>query len=554
MALLVASGGFALIRPDWFHLQNGLDPFFYVGLSLNLEDFISQGGDAHYFISRWTLYLPELLFTRLLGSSAGFVAMRICLLALVAWAIIYLRHRSDRWLDSIVVTLAVAFSPLVLRAVFVDYSDAIVVPFGLACVVGSVQARVRLRSAALLAAAASIAVIANFFAIFMVSISLGAYLWRARRVLLKTVAVFGGSAALVGLAGLAFFRVKFGIVNVYEPTIRFITDFISQNVFASPYTSPTLAWLGYRLWIYLPLLILLTAWGLTVSGIVKWSERDRLIFGICALQFVFQILYQFIMDGPTLEIHYYFSYMIPAYSAALAVVLYATLRRCSTRDAAVLGGFLIAGLIAFSFLPATHMRSWLDLVIILAVLGAVAYWFSRRFPVIIPAALIVVAFAVQTRFPIREPRLLDQYRVPAGYESVFARGPSRGVKAFQDVAVFLERMDGLGDTVEDETGFILCGGLGHPFGASYATHVAAPSHWLNPPGTEEAGLGFAVARMEEQGYTHVAVLCSPDEIDGVVAALDDAGLTLDDPLLHYTVHENLLDPQLTTEVLVASVS
>ena len=132
VALLVASGGFALIRPDWFHLQNGLDPFFYVGLSLNLEDFISQGGDAHYFISRWTLFLPELLFTRLLGSSAGFVAMRICLLALVAWAILHLRNRSDRWLDSIVVTLAVAFSPLVLRAVFVDYSDAIVVPFGLA--------------------------------------------------------------------------------------------------------------------------------------------------------------------------------------------------------------------------------------------------------------------------------------------------------------------------------------------------------------------------------------------------------------------------------------
>ena len=128
--------------------------------------------------------------------------------------------------------------------------------------------------------------------------------------------------------------------------------------------------------------------------------------------------------------------------------------------------------------------------------------------------------------------------------------------AFQEVVAFVEKMDALGNPVEDETGFILCGGLGHPFGASYATHVAAPSHWLiNPPDTkEEAGWTFARARMEEQGYTHVAVLCSPDEIDGVVAALDDAGVTLDAPLLQYTVHETLLDPQLTTEVLVAPVS
>jgi hypothetical protein len=547
-ALLVAVAGYVLIRPDWFHIQNGLDPFFYVGLSLNLADFINQGGDAHYFISRWTLYIPELLFTRVLGDSAGFLAMRLLLLAFVAWAIVNLRDRTGRWLDSMIVALAVAFSPLVLRAVFVDYSDAIVVPFGLACVVGSVQATVRLRSAALLAAAASIALIANPFAIFMVSVPLGVYLWRAKRTLLASLATMSGSAVVVGVVGLAFFRWKYGISNVYEPTIQFIANNVG---YADPLKSPSLAWLGYRLWIYLPVLVLLTAWGLSALGLVRWSLRDHLVLGICAVQFVFHVLFQFIMDGSTLEIHYYFSYLIPAYSAAFAVVLYASFRACSARAVAILGGFLAAGLIGFTLLPTTRLGGWLDLLVIIAVLSVLAVWTGRRFPIIIPAALIALAFMVQTRFPVGEPRLPDEHRVDAGYDTVFAHDQSLGVTAFEQVAMFEDQMDQVGDMVEEETGFFLCGGFGPQFGASYATQVASPSHWLNPPGTEgDAGAAFAVARMAEQGYSHVAIICDDVQVEEVLAALTEGGLTIGEPVLHY----RSLTAWATTVVFVAPVA
>jgi hypothetical protein len=545
-ALVTAVAGFVLIRPDWFHAQNGLDPFFYVGLSLNLSDFIAQGGDAHYFISRWTLYMPELLFTRLLGDNIGFVTMRLALLAFTAGAIISLRERSDRRLDSMVVALAVAFSPLVLRAVFVDYSDAIVVPFGVACVVGSVQATVRPRSSALLGAAGSIAVIANPFAVFMLMIPLGAYLWRARRNLLASVAVMGGAAILVAGVGLLFFRWKYGIPNIYEPTFQFIQ---ANAGYVDPLKSPRLLWLGYRLWIYLPAFVLLTAWALSASGLVRWSQRDHFVVRICALQYAFQIFYQFGLQGSTLEVHYYFSYMVPAYGVAFAVVLYAALRRCSTWVVAAIGGALAVVLIGLTWLPPTRLRSGLDLVVILAVMSAVSWRYARRFPIIVPAAVLAVVFGVQTRSPTAEPRLPGEFRVEAGYDSVFDRGPSFGVQAFEQVSVFLDRMDRIDDDVLDATGFVLGGGLGHLYGAAYAVHVAQPSHWLNPPPGGADILEFAAARIAGEHYTYIAILGDPDELEEIVGQLRGAGVTLTDALLDYTAR----GPGPPTRVLLASI-
>jgi hypothetical protein len=546
-AVVTVVAGFFLIRPDWFHIQNGLDPFFYTGLALNLDDFIRQGGDAHYFISRWTLYLPELVFTQLLGDSVGFVAMRLGLLTLVAGAIVSLRERTDRWIDPIVVAVAVAFSPLVLRAVFVDYSDAIVVPLGIACVVGCVQSKVRLRSAALLGVAGAIAVIANPFAIFMVTFPLVAYLWRARGRRWVSFASMGAGAAAVALLGLAFFRLTYGIENVYAPTFRFI---VANVGFADPLKSPSLAWLGYRLWIYLPALILISAWALSAVGLVRWTQRDRVVFVICGLQYSFQVLYQFIMDGSTLEIHYYFSYMIPAYSTALAVVLYAVLRRCSTRDVALVGGLVAVVLIGYSWLPTTRVRSWIEVLVILALLAFVVYRYGGRHPVFVPIALIVLVLGIQTRFPTGEPRLPNEHRVDAGYDSVYARGPSFGVAAFEQAAAFVDTMDQVGNSVESETGFLLCGGLSHQFGATYAAHVASPSHWLNPPGPEGDELWqFAAARSAEQGLTHIAILCDSEQLDEVVIGLAGAGLVMDEALLDYTIS----GPGDPTRILVASV-
>ena len=40
-------------------MENGIDAFFYTGYAQNLGDVIALSGDGHYFVSRWTAYLPN---------------------------------------------------------------------------------------------------------------------------------------------------------------------------------------------------------------------------------------------------------------------------------------------------------------------------------------------------------------------------------------------------------------------------------------------------------------------------------------------------------------
>ena len=78
--------GLLVLRPDWYHRQNGLDPWFYTGQSLNLSDAIDQGTATHYFLGRWSIYLPELVVQAVTTPVAGYLAVRV--LALVAIGIV----------------------------------------------------------------------------------------------------------------------------------------------------------------------------------------------------------------------------------------------------------------------------------------------------------------------------------------------------------------------------------------------------------------------------------------------------------------------------------
>lgn len=552
VATALAIGGFLLVRPDWFHFQNGLDPFFYVGESLNLSDVIDQGGAAHYFISRWTLYVPELLLTRLLGATGGYLIMRLSLLAVVTASIVALDRDRTRRIDVAVVAFVVAFSPLVLRAVFVDYSDAIVVPIGVACVVASVQAVVRPRSAALLGAAGAVVLIANPFGVFMITITLSAYLWRARnaRALLPSFMMMGTAALTVACAGLVFFRAKYGIDNVYAPTL----DFIRQNASVpDPLRSPRLLWLQYRLWIYLPLLVLLGAWGLQRVALVRWHRRDLLVFWICAAQYAFQIGYQFGRDGTTLEIHYYFAYMIPAYSVAFAVLVLSVLRRCSRASVLAVGAGFVLVLALISSLPTQRFGNWLVFASAVAVVSLVVWGLGRRHPWVVPLAVVVLAFGAQHRSPASEPSVPGELRVDAGYDSVYERGESTGEAIFVEAASFVDRMNQLDNDIVRSTAFVVVGGHAHQLAATYSVHVAAPSHWINPPVVGPPGSfglsELALARIQEEGYTYVAILCAPEQLAPVQARLADLGIDLDPPVLTYQSRAD----GATTEVFVAPI-
>ncbi len=66
---------FVLLRPDWYYLQNGLDPYFYTGYAQNFDD-VLQLGAKHYFVTRWSLYLPQVYLVALFGPVGGYIVFR----------------------------------------------------------------------------------------------------------------------------------------------------------------------------------------------------------------------------------------------------------------------------------------------------------------------------------------------------------------------------------------------------------------------------------------------------------------------------------------------
>lgn len=50
-----------LLKPDLFGLvPNGLDPMFYTGYSINLDDVLTVNGNQHYFVTQWSSCLQRM--------------------------------------------------------------------------------------------------------------------------------------------------------------------------------------------------------------------------------------------------------------------------------------------------------------------------------------------------------------------------------------------------------------------------------------------------------------------------------------------------------------
>ena len=73
-----------VLQPDLFGLvPNSLDPMFYTGYSINLDDALAAAGNRHYFVTRWSSYLPQYLSTQLFGPYWGRIILRLLMLSIL---------------------------------------------------------------------------------------------------------------------------------------------------------------------------------------------------------------------------------------------------------------------------------------------------------------------------------------------------------------------------------------------------------------------------------------------------------------------------------------
>ncbi|MEY4231715.1 MAG: hypothetical protein RLZZ362_2564 [Actinomycetota bacterium] len=511
---------YALVAPDWYYLQNGLDPFFYTGYVQNFTEIFHAVGNDHYFISRWTVYLPQrALFMVFDDPKIAFLVFRwIGATVIVAAVYILGRGRWRRW-DAVALAAIVLMTPMSIRALCTDYSDAIVYPAGAAMIVAVAVFPDRGRWVIAAGALAGCMIVANPFALTVVAAALPFWLGRLeRKRWLPMLGLATAGAALVMLGGLLLFRWHYGIDNVYEPTLDFLRTRSGEQ---DPLKSPRLWWLGYRLWIYLPLLVIVVFHAMRRWFAFEFGAVETMIVRVCALQYAIQIWYQFARHGSTLEISYYWSYILPSFVLATCVVLGALGQRAGrwTLPAVAVG---LAVLVRIVGDPTPEVfQSWIDAAVVVVVVVVAL----RRHPVLRPAlmtsALATSILFVQFGSPRPEPSLDGELRVLSAYELAYDASGSPGIQSFETVSWFVEEMKAVPESVIRSSVFWYQGAVPARMAAMYGVQVSGL--WLNPnwPDDDPAAPFPADAAIAvQQGYIpSVVVIGSAAAVDAVSSQL-----------------------------------
>jgi hypothetical protein len=356
-----------------------------------------------------------------------------------------------------------------------DYSDAVMFPGGIVMIALLAMHPNRVRSVAMAGILAGVIVVANPFSLTVVVSAAPFWLARVpRRRWAALVGVGTAAAAFVVLFGLVLFRERYGISNIYAPTVDFIR---ANNNYADPLKSPRLWWMGYRLWIYLPPLIIGIYHVLRRRYRFQFDPAERAIVSTCTLQYIIQVWYQFSRHGSTLEISYYWSYIMPAFALTFCVVVGAFFRQ--SRSWYLPGIAVVAVVAAGLNSKATPevFQSWLDALAVLLVGAYLARRVVTSRPEIVGAGLVVVALLAQTSSPRPEPTLAGELRVLSSYELAYVQ-KSDGVQSFETVTWFSHEMEQVPEAVVRSAVFWYLGSTPARMAAMFGVQVSGK--WLNP--------------------------------------------------------------------------
>ena len=521
-------------------MQTGIDPFIYRGYGQHLPVMIALIGGGYYFVSRWTLYLPAYVSTQIFGPVGGYLVHHGLLLLLGAVPLACFARR--RWGDDEGVTtyLLVLCSPIVVRGVFAEYSTAVIIPAVLCLLVLLLDdQRPASRARSLLAGAlVAVALIANVFAGGLCGVIVGVwFVWRFRGNARTTIVSAGfmavGAAALAG-AGWALFQWRYGF-NVYAPTF----DWISTNRGEQTgFQATSSEWLDYRLWIYLPLIVLI-AW-----VAIWWRRRLRppgwqsSAMAMMVLVAAFHAAYEFVVGTVVLQLPFYWSYVIPLLLVGMSIVLGELISTASGWHRWIPAGLLV-GAVALGPLRPDWLHlppaRWSIPLLAALVVGA-AVLADRKVGRALSAGAVALVFAAVQLAPPVEPVRDGALRIDAGFDSAFRGLPVDDVKdragtrlstipwvrsppgrqgwpAFLATSEFIDAIDELGDGFSSSMWIWVSGGWGWQFDS--ALGATKTNLLVNPDGmgadSGELPTGFA-GRIQAGTVPSLAIIAPPDRV------------------------------------------
>jgi hypothetical protein len=306
-----------LVNPNLFMTPGGnryIDPWVYTGLFLSLPEHLRFMPDTYYGARlSWLIpgYLAHSTFTPLVANYVLHLGFFYALL-LATYKLI---ESAAGTRHALLVTLAVAWNPIVLAAIGWDYVDGA----GIVFIVGSLLALEKAARAAarrqvwMVAAGALMAclVSGNFFLITMLpvfglfyALRAGIAHWRQFPIAL----LFAGAGAGATLAALGFASAMLGGRWMFlAPQVLASRGLLSAP---SDYAVPVSVWILRATWLVLPVIGILAALRGLVNRPAPEAAFVRVMERCLLLAAVLWVVVQ-VAGVPVVQISYYTSYLAP---------------------------------------------------------------------------------------------------------------------------------------------------------------------------------------------------------------------------------------------------
>lgn len=504
-----------LLRPENYGLTpNSLDPMFYSGYAINLDDLIQSVGQRHYFVSRWSSYLPNNLASLLLGPFAGRLAWRLILASLILSSLWKLGSRwSWNTVQKLFIGTVILSTPMFLRAFFTDYVEYLIVALGIMLVCLCLQDLQRISQALGIGLLSALILIANPVTITIVVPSVLAALVFStslvrRRFLLSLW--IGGIVALISAGGFVYFRLRYGLDNVYSPSLAFVRNYKTPTI--DDWRSPRLDWLGRFTWIYIPPVIVACGIGLAKIKKDPLDRVEKIAYGLCMFQYGYQWFDQFVRRGYGLELSYYWAYCLPVVLVALSVLLGRITDGVGKVRIAIIAvwwlGFLIIGVPRSVRLPAGIAFA----ALLFAALAFIAFS-TRKSPSACVFLLVTLIGWMQIGAPPYKPlsyMILDN---SPRYGELIRQGGNISELIYEEAVWFSRQMDRVQN--DPISSFVTLGPWGSAISGLYAPHVTGR---LIKTGSEGVALSPTAVQEILGGFRPtVVVFGPPDEVQSVVS-------------------------------------
>ncbi len=401
--------------------MNGIDEYIYIGAVERLRDFLLRWPDT-YYAARFGYILPEWVSEHLFGADLGYFVVRFALLGLIAVAG-RLRGAIDGWSAALGALLLV--SPIVVSAAFNTYTISMAFLFllcGVSWLSGApLDGRGRATTLLMAGAALSMSWNAHFTALpvcFVIVLIYAADVAvesrHDRRAVLRNWVPVGIGLIGVVVAGLALYRWKFGVTDLYGPTLR-----QARQDTNSVFIDKGFAWMKWRPYLLFgPLSVCAgtAVWRTTTDATARRAIR-RLVLFTSGAWAVFAY-FQWITHDPLLSIFYYTSMPLGlsllTFARSLSIV---STRLCPRYRAVAIVGAAAATIFVWRSLDTVKPGYFVVLAVCaVAAVAAVAVVRSERWRFAAVALLVLVGAWTTVAIPHTFPAASEQFRVDPQYD------------------------------------------------------------------------------------------------------------------------------------------